>query len=162
MKNKEQKIVRLLEEGFSYETIKKMSDLHINKIYESIEEAQTTTVEKCRAPQILPRSPCSSIENCPNIMCGISNARSVKNLGSVQHRSSFASERSRAEMPWCEECARYFTPTAMTANGDCPSCGRHIDEAAGLSDDEKTPWHFKVLVTALIAYLGWRIIVLFV
>ena len=46
MKNKEQKIVRLLEEGFSYETIKKMSDLHINKIYESIEEAQTATVEK--------------------------------------------------------------------------------------------------------------------
>ena len=46
MKNKEQKIVRLLEEGFSYETIKKMSDLHIKKIYESIEEAQTTTVEK--------------------------------------------------------------------------------------------------------------------
>jgi len=46
MKNKEQKIVRLLEEGFSYETIKKMSNLHINKIYESIEEAQTTTVEK--------------------------------------------------------------------------------------------------------------------
>ena len=116
----------------------------------------------CRALQILPRSPCSSIENCPNIMCGISNARSVKNLGSVQHRSSFASERSRAEMPWCEECARYFTPTAMTAEGDCPSCGRHIDEAAGLSDDEKTPWHFKLLVTALIAYLGWRIIVLFV
>ncbi|MGC6398082.1 MAG: hypothetical protein ACON40_06805 [Ilumatobacteraceae bacterium] len=65
-------------------------------------------------------------------------------------------------MPWCEECARYFTPTAMTADGDCPSCGRHIDEAAGLSDDEKTPWHFKLLVTALIAYLGWRIIVLFV
>jgi hypothetical protein len=40
MKNKEQKIVRLLEEGFSYETIKKMSDLHINKIYESLDEAQ--------------------------------------------------------------------------------------------------------------------------
>ena len=46
MKNKEQKIVRLLEEGFSYETIKKMSNLHINKIYESIEESETTTVEK--------------------------------------------------------------------------------------------------------------------
>jgi len=46
MKNKEKKIVRLLEEGFSYETIKKMSNLHINKIYESIEEAETTTVEK--------------------------------------------------------------------------------------------------------------------
>ena len=33
MKNKEQKIVRLLEEGFSYDTIKKMNDYHINKIY---------------------------------------------------------------------------------------------------------------------------------
>ena len=40
MNNKEQKIVRL-REGFSYETIKKMSDSHINKIYESI-EGQTT------------------------------------------------------------------------------------------------------------------------
>ncbi len=46
MKNKEQKIIRLLEEGFSYETIKKMSNSHINKICESIEEAQTSTVEK--------------------------------------------------------------------------------------------------------------------
>jgi hypothetical protein len=46
MKNKEQKIVRLLEEGFSYETIKKMSDLHINKIYESIEEESSTEVKQ--------------------------------------------------------------------------------------------------------------------
>ena len=45
MKNKEQKIVRLLEEGFSYETIKKMSDLHINKIYESIEVEESTEVK---------------------------------------------------------------------------------------------------------------------
>ncbi len=42
MKNKEQKIVRLLEEGFSYETIKKMSNLHINKIWESLDEAVDT------------------------------------------------------------------------------------------------------------------------
>jgi len=41
MKNKEQKIVRLLEEGFSYETIKKMSNFHINKIYESLDEVDT-------------------------------------------------------------------------------------------------------------------------
>ena len=40
MKNKEQKIVRLLEEGFSYDTIKKMSNLHINKYMKSIEEAR--------------------------------------------------------------------------------------------------------------------------
>jgi predicted GTPase len=50
----------------------------------------------------------------------------------------------------------------MTADGNCPSCGRPIYEAAGLSDDEKTPWHFKLLVAALITYLSWRIIVLFV
>ena len=43
MKNKEQKIVRLLEEGFSYETIKKMSDLHINKIYESLDEVDVVS-----------------------------------------------------------------------------------------------------------------------
>lgn len=36
MKNKEKKIVRLLEEGFSYETIKKMSNQHIDKIFKSI------------------------------------------------------------------------------------------------------------------------------
>ena len=43
MKNKEQKIVRLLEEGFSYETIKKMSNLHINKICESLDEVDTVS-----------------------------------------------------------------------------------------------------------------------
>ena len=36
MKNKEKKIVRLLEEGFSYETVKKMSNYHIDKIFKSI------------------------------------------------------------------------------------------------------------------------------
>jgi hypothetical protein len=36
MKNKEQKIVRLLEEGFSYDTIKKMNDYHLNKIYKNL------------------------------------------------------------------------------------------------------------------------------
>ena len=36
MKNKEKKIVRLLEEGFSYDTIKKMSNQHIDKIFKSI------------------------------------------------------------------------------------------------------------------------------
>jgi hypothetical protein len=47
MKNKEQKIVRLLEEGFSYDTIKKMNDYHINKIYKNlVNEEETSTVEK--------------------------------------------------------------------------------------------------------------------
>ena len=65
-------------------------------------------------------------------------------------------------MPWCEECSRYFTPTAMTQDGNCPSCGRMLDDLSGAVTDEKTPWHFKLLVAALLAYLGWRIIDLFV
>lgn len=46
--------------------------------------------------------------------------------------------------------------------GNCPSCGRVLEEAAASIDDEKTPWHFKLLVVALLAYLGWRIVDLFV
>lgn len=32
------------------------------------------------------------------------------------------------------------------------------DPAAGDPTDEKTPWHFKVLLVALILYLGWRLV----
>ena len=47
MKNKEQKIVRLLEEGFSYDTIKKMNDYHLNKIYKKlVNEEETSTIQK--------------------------------------------------------------------------------------------------------------------
>lgn len=30
------------------------------------------------------------------------------------------------------------------------------------SEDLSAPWHFKLLVGALVAYLGWRIVDLFV
>ena len=79
-------------------------------------------------------------------------------------------------MPWCEPCTKYFTPSAMTEDGLCPQCGNAVQEntlsgrvtaenldlkkLAGL-DDEKLPWHFKLLVGLLILYLGWRIIQLF-
>jgi hypothetical protein len=29
-------------------------------------------------------------------------------------------------------------------------------------EDEKLPWHFKLLVFLLVAYLGWRVVDLFV
>lgn len=68
-------------------------------------------------------------------------------------------------MPWCEDCARYFTPTAMNADGTCPSCGRNLEAVRTRTEErleeEKAPWHFKLLVVALVAYLGWRIIDLF-
>ncbi len=64
----------------------------------------------------------------------------------------------------------------MTDEGRCPECGEKMDVAtmsgritpeeldlkklAGL-DGEKTPWHFKLLVSLLCLYLGWRIVSLF-
>ena len=89
-------------------------------------------------------------------------------------------------MPYCEECAKYWTPSAMRSDGTCPQCGRIVETptvasttpahrritsqnldlkrlAAGDSDDvPRAPWHFKLLVVALCLYLGWRIVDLFV
>lgn len=78
-------------------------------------------------------------------------------------------------MPWCEPCSRYFVPSALRENGTCPECGRHIEQSLRLrrSDQpslrelskmsgEKAPWHFKLLMAMLVAYLGWRIIAPFV
>ena len=80
-------------------------------------------------------------------------------------------------MPWCEDCAKYFAPSAMTEDGECPSCHRVLerelttpktldlkrlaagDDADG--DDEGAPWHFKLLMVLLILYMAWRIYNLF-
>lgn len=80
-------------------------------------------------------------------------------------------------MPWCEECAKYWTPSAMNEDGTCPSCGRvveaqqatakniNIKKLAQGDDSEdaeaKAPWHFKLLMVLLALYLVWRIIQLF-
>lgn len=85
-------------------------------------------------------------------------------------------------MPWCEECAKYFAPSAMRPDGSCPQCGRPVDAptrtdavtartldlkrlaagADGDADDVAAPWHFKLLMVLLVAYLAWRLIDLFV
>ena len=62
-------------------------------------------------------------------------------------------------MPWCEECEKYWTPTAMTSDGHCPQCGHEVETPTPPVDDtedERAPWHFKLLVAALVVYLGWR------
>ena len=63
-------------------------------------------------------------------------------------------------MPWCEECSKYLTPSSMRDDGTCPTCGRpagQIEERAAIEGaDDKTPWHFKLLVVALVVYLVWR------
>jgi hypothetical protein len=35
-----------------------------------------------------------------------------------------------------------------------------LKKMAGM-DDEKLPWHFKLLVFLLVMYLGWRVVDLF-
>lgn len=67
-------------------------------------------------------------------------------------------------MPWCEECAKYWTPNAMHDDGTCPTCGDQLVEAResdAAAAEEKAPWHFKLLVVAVVGYLGWRVVQLF-
>ena len=63
-------------------------------------------------------------------------------------------------MPWCEDCSKYWTPTAMNDAGTCPTCGRDLSADAERVEkakaDEKAPWHFKLLIVALVVYLSWR------
>ncbi len=65
-------------------------------------------------------------------------------------------------MPWCEPCAKYLAPSAVNADGSCPSCGESISavekKAAEVAAEESTPWHFKLLVGMLVIYLGWRFV----
>jgi len=53
-------------------------------------------------------------------------------------------------MPWCETCAKFHPPGELSDEGACPDCGTVIAAPA------KAPWHFKLLVVALVIYLGWR------
>lgn len=72
-------------------------------------------------------------------------------------------------MPWCEECSRYFAPSGVREDGACPECGRSLGPVTPsnlnlkklTTEEEKAPWHFKLLVTLLVLYLGWRFIELF-
>ena len=64
-------------------------------------------------------------------------------------------------MPWCEDCEKYWAPSAMTPEGECPDCGADLDApepvgAGTRTDDEGAPWHFKLLVVMLVVYLVYR------
>lgn len=66
-------------------------------------------------------------------------------------------------MPWCDDCEKYYAPSAMTPEGHCPQCDADLEApdppappGADEPADEKVPWHFKLMVVALVLYLGWR------
>ena len=65
-------------------------------------------------------------------------------------------------MPWCEDCAHFWNPSSMGEGGTCPTCGRQIaqasDDSPSVVTDEHpvAPWHFKLLMVALVIYLGYR------
>ena len=71
-------------------------------------------------------------------------------------------------MPFCEPCNRFYTPSTLTAEGDCPE-GHHVADpedapklvqsSAAPREEEKepkVPWHFWLLLIAVVLYLGWR------
>ncbi|HWC68951.1 MAG TPA: hypothetical protein VG478_12860 [Acidimicrobiales bacterium] len=82
------------------------------------------------------------------------------------------------DVPWCDTCARFWTPTSVDADGACPTCGRSLAPKAAhekpgepvtvtaadldlkelAGEDAKAPWHFKLLVVLVVLYLAWRIV----
>ena len=63
-------------------------------------------------------------------------------------------------MPWCDDCDKYLAPNAVDTDGTCPACHHEVD-TGDLGAGEapvRAPWHFWVMVVALVAYLGWRVV----
>jgi hypothetical protein len=64
-----------------------------------------------------------------------------------------------AAVPWCETCDRFYNPNSVAPDGTCVNCGSFIAEPPAEGDeDTKIPWHFWILVVALVLYLGWRLV----
>ena len=62
-------------------------------------------------------------------------------------------------VPWCETCSRFYNPNSVAPDGTCVKCGAFIaDPPDPDTEAGKIPWHFWLLVAALVLYLGWRLI----
>lgn len=66
-------------------------------------------------------------------------------------------------MPYCDHCQKYWTPSSMGIDGTCPRCGADLEPperagAAGEGEREKVPWHFKLMIVALVVYLAYRFV----
>jgi hypothetical protein len=67
-------------------------------------------------------------------------------------------------VPWCDDCERFSNPNSLGEDGGCPSCGAVIAEPRepDVDDDARSrtsvPWHFWLLLVAVVVYLGWRLV----
>ena len=61
-------------------------------------------------------------------------------------------------MPWCETCSRFLNPNSLQSDGSCPTCGRVVADPKEAEELPKAPWHFKLLLVAVVIYLGWRLV----
>ncbi len=62
-------------------------------------------------------------------------------------------------MPWCENCDRFYNPNSVAPDGTCVRCGADIAEEPTPEQAARAtriPWHFWILLVALVVYLGWR------
>lgn len=60
-------------------------------------------------------------------------------------------------MPYCADCDRFYNPNTLDGDGDCPE-GHHVAQPGAAEEPMTVPWHFKLLLLALVIYLGWRFI----
>jgi hypothetical protein len=64
-------------------------------------------------------------------------------------------------VPWCDECAKFWNPPSLR-EGVCPTCGAPLETPPAATPGEhdearpSAPWHFKLLLVALVLYLGYR------
>ncbi len=64
-------------------------------------------------------------------------------------------------MPWCDSCDEYRAPNSLKTNGHCATCDSEVDVADLKEANQapvKAPWHFWLMVIALVLYLGWRLV----
>jgi hypothetical protein len=118
------------------------------------------------------------------VLLGGSRPRRDRPLASLHPKSPFRVTPERGwfngDVPWCEHCSRYLSPSTVLAEGVCPQCGRAVDPGrahapvgdavsavdgtaaatpdAARPDDAPLPipWHLKLLAGALAVYLGYR------
>ena len=56
-------------------------------------------------------------------------------------------------MPWCDDCSKFWDDESVTtADGACPTCGRALPLSR-----KGVPWHFKLMLAALVVYMVYRI-----